>query len=80
MTDFEWFSSAHYQFLHCPEVATLRAHYERNGFPYLEKTCNKQEKLCLFYDRNNELMFSVTSDSLFELYKKVENIISASMQ
>jgi hypothetical protein len=80
MTDFEWFLSAHYKFLHSPEVATLRAHYERNGFPYFEKTYNKQEKSCAFYDRNNELMFTVTSDSLFQLYKKVANIISASMQ
>ena len=80
MTDFEWFSSAHYQFLHSPEVATLRAHYERNGFPYLEKTYNKQENSCLFYDIHNELMFSVTAENLYQLYKKVENIISASMQ
>ena len=50
MTDYEWFSSAHYQFLHSPEVATLRAHYERNGFPYFEKTYDKRKKICLFYD------------------------------
>lgn len=80
MTDYEWFSSAHYQFLHSPEVATLRAHYERNGFPYFEKTYNKRKKICLFYDRNNEFMFSVTAENLYQLYKKVENIISASMQ
>lgn len=80
MTDFEWFSSAHYQFLHCPEVETLRAHYERNGFPYFQKEINPQEFTCSFYDRNNEFMFSVSAENMIELYKKTDNMISASMQ
>jgi hypothetical protein len=80
MTNFEWFSSAHYQFLHSPEVATLRAHYELNGYPYFQKKYNKQEKSCQFFDSNNEFMFSVYAESMNMLYKKVDKIINASMQ
>lgn len=80
MTHYEWFSSAHYQFLHCPEVATLRAHYERHGFPYFQKEINQKKIVCTFYDLNNEFMFSVSAENLFQLYKKTDNMISASMQ
>ena len=74
MTDFEFFSSAAYQFMHTPEVATLRAHYVRHGKTYGDISgCNYG---VIFKDLNGDFMFEVFGE---DATKRAQKMIAAAM-
>lgn len=80
MTQNEWITSAHYEFLFHPDVVTMRKHYERYGRPFGTSVINRTNICARYYDDYGNLMFSVYAENLFQLYNKTYNMESASMQ
>lgn len=80
MTQNEWITSAHYQFLFHPDVVTMRKHYEQYGRPFGTSVIDRQNVCTHFYDNDGNFMFSVSAENLFQLYKKTLNMENASMQ
>lgn len=74
MTDYEFFSSAAYQFMHTPEVATLRAHYERHGKTF-GGACFAPHHVT-FDDIDGSFMFEVTGKNAIE---RAQKMIAAAM-
>jgi hypothetical protein len=77
MTDFEYFSSEAYRFLHSPEVATLRAHYNNFGRLCLDRVI--KDNSAQYIDLSGVFMFEIVALSREALYNKMHKVESAAM-
>ena len=77
MTDYEFFSSAAYQFMHTPEVATLRAHYNKFGRLCLDRVIKGNS--AQYVDLSGVFMFEIVAPSREALYNRMHKVESAAM-
>lgn len=80
MTQNEWITSAHHQFLFHPDVVKMRKHYETYGRPFGTSVIDRTNICTRYYDDFGNFMFTVSAENLMSLYKKTLNMENASMQ